>query len=160
MLRTLNRARWVVASAIVVVAPLVTGCDVKQELLAPQNPGIIDPASVNSAPAAAALRVPPFCIRPVVRLLLGAAVLVTSAAPRGTVQAPTAHTGSVLLLESPQWNGTPTARWFQSSCHIRRSGVARCCCGRGSGELAAFRRNPPGCPCVSLTKWDFYYRGV
>jgi starch-binding outer membrane protein, SusD/RagB family len=57
MLRTLNRARWVIASATLAVAPLVTGCDVKQELLAPQNPGIIDPASVNSAPAAAALRV-------------------------------------------------------------------------------------------------------
>ena len=30
----------------------LAGCDVKQELLAPQNPGIIDPSAVNSAPAA------------------------------------------------------------------------------------------------------------
>src|SRR4051812_12939887 len=51
MKRHIYRAKWLAA------AVALAGCDVKQELLAPQNPGIIDPATVNSAPAAAALRV-------------------------------------------------------------------------------------------------------
>jgi hypothetical protein len=35
----------------------LTGCNVKDQLLAPQNPGIIDPSAVNSPTAALALRV-------------------------------------------------------------------------------------------------------
>jgi len=57
MLNYTNRARWVLSGAALVAAPLFSGCDVKQELLAPQNPGIIDPSSVNSPAAAAGLRV-------------------------------------------------------------------------------------------------------
>jgi len=45
------------SGAALIVAPVFTGCNVKEELLAPQNPGIIDPSSVNSPAAAAGLRV-------------------------------------------------------------------------------------------------------
>jgi starch-binding outer membrane protein, SusD/RagB family len=51
MNKHIQRAGWLAA------AIALAGCDVKQELLAPQNPGIIDPATVNSPAAAAALRV-------------------------------------------------------------------------------------------------------
>ena len=57
MLRKMNRARWILSGAAVAVAPVFSGCDIKQELLAPQNPSIIDPSSVNSPAAAAGLRV-------------------------------------------------------------------------------------------------------
>ncbi|HXT14890.1 MAG TPA: hypothetical protein VN706_04630 [Gemmatimonadaceae bacterium] len=57
MLNTLKRARWTLLSATLTVAPLLSGCDVKQELLAPQNPGIIDPSQVSTPAAATALRV-------------------------------------------------------------------------------------------------------
>jgi len=57
MSKQMNRARWsVIAVAIGLVA--VVGCDrVKTELLAPQNPGIVDPSAVGSPTAALALRV-------------------------------------------------------------------------------------------------------
>jgi hypothetical protein len=45
------------SSIALIAAPLLSSCDVKQELLSPQNPGVIDPSAVNSAPAALALRV-------------------------------------------------------------------------------------------------------
>lgn len=52
----IDRAHWGVAMLGLAVA--VTGCDrVKSELLAPQNPGLVDPAAVNSPTAALALRV-------------------------------------------------------------------------------------------------------
>src|ERR1043166_7702241 len=57
MMRHMNRARWILSGVTLIAAPLFTGCDFKKELLAPQNPGIIDPASVNSPAAAAGLRV-------------------------------------------------------------------------------------------------------
>lgn len=57
MLKYTDRARWMLSGAALIAAPVFTGCDVKQELLAPQNPGIIDPSSVNSPAAAAGLRV-------------------------------------------------------------------------------------------------------
>jgi starch-binding outer membrane protein, SusD/RagB family len=57
MLRHTNRARWILSSAALAAAPIFSGCDVKQELLAPQNPGVIDPSSVNSPAAAAGLRI-------------------------------------------------------------------------------------------------------
>jgi hypothetical protein len=57
MHRTMNRVRWFTAAGALVVAPVFSGCDVKQELLAPQNPGVIDPAAVNSPAAAVGLRV-------------------------------------------------------------------------------------------------------
>src|SRR3954465_12325112 len=53
----LKRARWSIAGATLGLGALASACDVKQELLAPQNPGVIDPASVNSPAAATALRV-------------------------------------------------------------------------------------------------------
>jgi hypothetical protein len=57
MLKNLNRARsTVILSTMAVLA--VVGCDrVKTELLAPQNPGIVDPTAVGSPTAALALRV-------------------------------------------------------------------------------------------------------
>jgi hypothetical protein len=58
MLSMTNRARWVLtASAIAVATLTVAACDVKQELLAPQNPGLIDPSAVTNAAAAFALKV-------------------------------------------------------------------------------------------------------
>ena len=57
MLKNMNRARWIISSASLVCAPLFSGCDVKEELLAPQNPGVIDPSAVTSPAAAAGLRV-------------------------------------------------------------------------------------------------------
>ncbi len=57
MQRQMNRARWILSSGAIVLAPLFSACNVKEELLAPQNPGVIDPSSVNSPAAAAGLRV-------------------------------------------------------------------------------------------------------
>jgi starch-binding outer membrane protein, SusD/RagB family len=56
-MRNTNRARWILSGAAVTLAPLFSGCDLKQELLAPQNPGVIDPSAVTSPAAAAGLRV-------------------------------------------------------------------------------------------------------
>ena len=50
------RARWAAASSVIALG-LVTGCDVKNELLQPQNPGLIDQTAVGSPAAAAALKV-------------------------------------------------------------------------------------------------------
>ena len=57
MSKQMNRARWVlIAAAAGLVA--VVGCDrVKTELLAPQNPGLVDPSAVGTPTAALALRV-------------------------------------------------------------------------------------------------------
>jgi hypothetical protein len=53
----LHRTRWVLAVGVLAVA-LVAGCDrVKSELLAPQNPGLVDPSAVASPSAAYALRI-------------------------------------------------------------------------------------------------------
>src|SRR4051812_1514988 len=52
-----NRARCVIALGVTAMA-LVVGCDrVKAELLAPQNPGLVDPSAVANATASLALRV-------------------------------------------------------------------------------------------------------
>jgi len=57
MMNNVNRARWVIGIALVGVATLA-GCDrVKQELLAPQNPGLIDPSATTTPAAALALRI-------------------------------------------------------------------------------------------------------
>ena len=57
MNRHLNRARWVAVLGVGAVIA-VAGCDrVKAELLAPQNPGLVDPTAINSPTAALALRV-------------------------------------------------------------------------------------------------------
>jgi len=56
MLRSKDRARWVVAGFL--AGPLaVSGCYVKDQLLAPQNPGLVDETAVQNAGAALALRV-------------------------------------------------------------------------------------------------------
>src|SRR5215475_12141464 len=56
MPRFRSRARWTLAGASLLVAPLFGGCNVNDELLQPQNPGIIDPGATNSPAAAAGLR--------------------------------------------------------------------------------------------------------
>jgi len=57
MLKNLNRARFTLVASAVAIAAMV-GCDrVKTELLAPQNPGLVDPSAVSSPTAALALRV-------------------------------------------------------------------------------------------------------
>jgi len=50
------RARWAVAGSVVALG-LVTACNPKDELLQPQNPGLIDQTAVGSPAAAAALKV-------------------------------------------------------------------------------------------------------
>lgn len=50
------RARWVLAGCVL-VPTLVSACYVKDQLLAPQNPGTVDPSAVANANAALALRV-------------------------------------------------------------------------------------------------------
>lgn len=53
----MNRARWTIAVCLIAVATL-GACDrMKTELLAPQNPGLVDPTAVGSPTAALALRV-------------------------------------------------------------------------------------------------------
>lgn len=53
-----SRGRWAVA-ALLACAPIVASCDVKQELLAPQQPGVLGPGDIASsgAPGAEALRI-------------------------------------------------------------------------------------------------------
>ena len=56
MLRLTHRARGTVAAIVVAVGSLLLGaCDPKQELLSPQQPGVIDPSSVANSTAADAL---------------------------------------------------------------------------------------------------------
>src|SRR5215212_4138370 len=49
-----NRARTAIATSLVC---LVTGCNIKEELLAPQQPGVIGAEDVQSATGAEALRI-------------------------------------------------------------------------------------------------------
>lgn len=57
MSNQMNRARSVILGGLAAVA-FLTGCDrLKTELLAPQNPGLVDPSAVASPAAALALRV-------------------------------------------------------------------------------------------------------
>jgi hypothetical protein len=62
MLNLMNRARWTTIAGSVALcgSALLGGCDVKHELLEPQNPGVIDPAAINSPAAAEAVRVGAF----------------------------------------------------------------------------------------------------
>src|SRR5437773_6968656 len=57
MISQINRARLAIAGCIVSIG-IIAGCDrVKTELLAPQNPGLVDPSAVGNPTAALALRV-------------------------------------------------------------------------------------------------------
>lgn len=57
MMTKMNRARLTIAGCAAITA-LGAGCDrVKTELLAPQNPGLVDPSAVSNPTAALALRV-------------------------------------------------------------------------------------------------------
>jgi hypothetical protein len=58
--RSAARVRLAAWSACVAAPLLLGACDVKQELLAPQNPGVIDPSSVTTPAAADAVRVGAF----------------------------------------------------------------------------------------------------
>src|SRR5215831_8961457 len=60
MLNIMHRARWTTAGAAALLAIASNACDVKQELLAPQNPGVIDPSSVTTPAAADAVRIGAF----------------------------------------------------------------------------------------------------
>src|SRR4051794_7264004 len=53
-----NRARWAASSAAVVIALMAPSCtSFKDQLLEPQNPGLVDEGAVASPAAAAALKV-------------------------------------------------------------------------------------------------------
>src|SRR5215831_14095645 len=53
----MNRARWTVAGALTAMPLLVSGCDLHNALLSPQQPGVIGPTSVTTPTGAEALRV-------------------------------------------------------------------------------------------------------
>lgn len=56
-----RRARRAIGAAAVAISPLLlTACDVKDQLLQPQNPGVILPGSLNSPQAADAVRIAAF----------------------------------------------------------------------------------------------------
>src|SRR6516162_7786431 len=55
MMRYMNRARWAAAAVAVLALPACQ--DAKNQLLQPQNPGIIDNTAVGSPAAAAALKI-------------------------------------------------------------------------------------------------------
>src|SRR4051794_10493169 len=58
MMNWMKSARPAAVSGAVAGALLALGaCDVQQELLDPQNPGLIDPSAVSNPSAASALRV-------------------------------------------------------------------------------------------------------
>src|SRR4051794_2328595 len=59
MMRMTNRARWATAAGLAAAALLAIGActDFKNQLLEPQNPGLIDPTAVASPAAAMALKV-------------------------------------------------------------------------------------------------------
>jgi len=55
---TIRRRRWAGQIALATAGAMaLAGCDVKKELLEPQNPGLIDPSAVTSPAAAYALKV-------------------------------------------------------------------------------------------------------
>ena len=54
-MRTQNRARWVAAVFLAGSATLA-GCNLKDQLLSPQNPGTVDETAVGTPAAALALR--------------------------------------------------------------------------------------------------------
>src|SRR5947208_1126037 len=60
MLKGVHPARRVMAAAAALLSVASSACDVKQELLAPENPGIIDASSIDSPAAADALRIGAF----------------------------------------------------------------------------------------------------
>jgi hypothetical protein len=53
----MNRARWTAAGALASLPMLISGCDLKQALLSPEQPGVIGPASVTTPTGAEALRI-------------------------------------------------------------------------------------------------------
>src|SRR5690349_9304862 len=56
-MRTLiKNARWRMVGAAALL-PVLTGCDLKQSLLSPQQPGVIGPTSVTTPTGAEALRI-------------------------------------------------------------------------------------------------------
>jgi len=58
MMMQTNRARGIIsATAGMAAVALLSGCDIKNELLQPQNPGIVDQTAVGSPAAAAALKI-------------------------------------------------------------------------------------------------------
>ena len=57
MMKFINRARWAAVGAVALLPTLVNGCDLKQSLLSPQQPGVIGPTSVTTPTGAEALRV-------------------------------------------------------------------------------------------------------
>jgi hypothetical protein len=58
MTNLIDRARWTIGTAALLAGPLLlSGCDVKQELLAPQQPQVIGPGDVQGATGAKALRI-------------------------------------------------------------------------------------------------------
>src|SRR5205823_4397194 len=58
MSRTSYRSRWVAAAVAVLLVPALLSCDhTKEQLLEPQNPGLVDPDALTNPTAANALRV-------------------------------------------------------------------------------------------------------
>ena len=57
MMNFMRRGQWVIVGMAVLLPTLVDGCDLKHDLLTPQQPGVIGPTSVSSPTGAEALRI-------------------------------------------------------------------------------------------------------
>jgi hypothetical protein len=57
MIKFINRVRWAAPVGAVLLPALLSGCDLKQSLLSPQQPGVIGPTSVTTPTGAEALRI-------------------------------------------------------------------------------------------------------
>lgn len=57
MMNFIRGGRWVIVGVAALLPTLVNGCDLKQDLLTPQQPGVIGPTSVASPTGAEALRI-------------------------------------------------------------------------------------------------------
>lgn len=56
-MKFMDRARWTAVGALAVLPMLLNGCDLKQALLSPEQPGVIGPTSVTTPTGAEALRI-------------------------------------------------------------------------------------------------------
>lgn len=56
-MKFMNRARWKTVGAVALLPTLISGCDLKEALLSPQQPGVIGPTSVTTPTGAEALRI-------------------------------------------------------------------------------------------------------
>src|SRR5262245_3698626 len=57
MMKLINRTRWGVVGVLLLLPMLINGCNLRESLLSPQQPGVIGPGSVTTPTGAEALRI-------------------------------------------------------------------------------------------------------